>query len=86
MNREEIIGIFNSAINGNTISFTDKIIPLISQYLTDINYEKSSELISFIVNNPQLATQCMKVIIDYYTKELNICSVLDSNKRTILYY
>ena len=48
MSKDDCIMIFNSMIEGKTISWDKFILPLISDYLTEINCEKSTELISLI--------------------------------------
>lgn len=86
----ECIEIFNAMIRGTPISFTDKILPLISDYLTEINCEKSDKIVSLIVANPQLAQQTLSTLVDYYTRKYCILSISSLNglniNKTILYY
>lgn len=85
MSKDDCIMIFNSMIEGKTISWDKFILPLISDYLTEINCEKSTELISLIVANPNLAKVTFGKIIPYYIRKYGILSILFNNK-TILYY
>ena len=85
MSKLECISIFNAMIRGTPIDFNKNIIPLISDYLTEINYEKSDKIISLIVANPMLAKFTFDKIIPYYRRKYNIFSLLLNNK-TILYY
>ena len=41
MNKNDCIEIFNAMIRGTPISFTEKLLPLVSDYLTEIKYENS---------------------------------------------
>lgn len=85
VNKEECILIFNEMIRGTPIP-SDKIISLISDYLTRINYDKSDKIINLIIQNPQLIQQTIPKIVDYYCRKYTILSILNNNFKTILYY
>lgn len=88
--KEECIDVFNAMIRGTPISFKDKLLPMISEYLTEIKYENSDKLINLITQNPQLAQQTMPKLIDYYCNKFIILSVQQQvnnlGYQTILYY
>ena len=42
MKKSDCIKIFNASIRGTPVSFNKELIPLISDYLTEIKYEKSN--------------------------------------------
>ena len=93
MEKRECIEIFNAMIRGTPVDFQNKILPLISEYLTENNVENSSEMINLIAQNPQLAQQTMPNVVKYFCKKYNICEVqvlpdaYNANVvRTILYY
>ncbi len=75
MTKENCIKIFNASIRGTPVDFNKDIIPLISDYLTEIKCEKINEIISLIVQNPQLASQAIPKIIDYYCRKYCILSI-----------
>ena len=89
--KQECISIFNAMIRGTP---TDKLIILISDYLTEIKCEKSDKMINLIVQNPQLIQQALPQIVEYYCRKYNILSIkkVDLNNlyinslKTILYY
>lgn len=89
--KQECISIFNAMIRGTP---TDKLIILISDYLTEIKCEKSDKMINLIVQNPQLIQQVFPQIVEYYCRKYNILSIkkVDLNNlyinslKTILYY
>ena len=89
--KQECISIFNAMIRGAPI---DKLIILISDYLTEIKCEKSDKMINLIVQNPQLIQQVFPQIVEYYCRKYNILSIkkVDLNNlyinslKTILYY
>lgn len=93
MNKNECISIFNTMIRGTPVSFTEKLLPLFSDYLTEIKCEKSDKMINLIVQNPQLIQQALPVLIEYYCRKYNILRVqvksdlnININFKTILYY
>lgn len=85
MSKEEYIKIFNAMIRGTPVDFNKNLLPMVSDYLTEIKCENSDKMISLIVQNPQLVQQIIPKIVDYYTRKYNILSIIFNNK-TILYY
>lgn len=83
--KNECISVFNAMIRGTPVSFREKLIPLYSEYLTEIKYEKSDKLINLIVQNPQLISAAMPKIVEYFCRKYCILSIIFNNK-TILYY
>ena len=90
MNKSDCIEVFNSMIRGTPVSFQEKLLPMVSDYLTEIKYENSDKLINLITQNPQLAQQTMPKLIDYYCNKFIILSVQQQvnnlGYQTILYY
>ena len=92
MTKNDCIEVFNDMIRGTPISFQNKLLPMVSEYLTEIKYENSDKVINLIVQNPQLVQQTLPELIEYYCRKYNILSIkekLDNslfNLKTILYY
>ena len=93
MTKNEYIDIFNAMIRGTPVSFTEKLLPMYSEYLTENNIENSEKLINLVVQNPQLIQQSIPQIVDYYCRKYNILILKklpgpqDLNiLKTILYY
>lgn len=90
MTKEECINIFNAQIRGAPISFDKQIIPLVLEYLTEINYEKINEMINLIGQNPQIVQGMFPDIINYYCNKFNITKVMKLDKfnnfNVIMYY
>lgn len=93
MTKNEYIDIFNAMIRGTPVSFTEKLLPMYSEYLTENNVENSEKLINLVVQNPQLIQQSIPQIVDYYCRKYNIFILQklpgpqDLNiLKTILYY
>lgn len=93
--KKDCIFIFNAMIRGEPISFENKLISLLSDYLTEINFEKADKIINLVVSNPQLMQQALPKLVEYYCRKYNIYSLkikpdLNSlfinNFKTILYY
>lgn len=87
------IEVFNSMIRGTPVSFTEELLPIYSEYLTENNIENSEKLINLVVQNPQLLQEAIPKIVDYYCRKYNILSILllpNVNEinipKTILYY
>lgn len=87
------IEVFNSMIRGTPVSFTETLLPIYSEYLTENNIENSEKLINLVVQNPQLLQEAIPKIVDYYCRKYNILSILllpNANEinipKTILYY
>lgn len=89
MTKQECIGVFNATIRGTPVSFQEKLLPMVSDYLTEIKCEKSDKIISLIVSNPTIIQQTIPTLVDYYCRKYNIYSVKQPNGynlKTILYY
>lgn len=85
MKKSDCIKIFNASIRGTPVSFNKELIPLISDYLTEIKYEKSDKLISLIISNPDLVQSALPKVIDYFCRKYQIFRLMFNNK-IILYY
>lgn len=89
MTKNDCLDVFNAMIRGTPVSFSEKLLPMFSEYLTENNIENSEKLINLIVQNPQLMQGEMPEMVDYYCRKYNILSVvqdLKGLKKTILYY
>ena len=93
VNKTDCIGVFNAMIRGTPISFSEKLLPMFSDFLTENNIEKSDKMINLIVQNPQLIQQAMPKIIEYFCRKYCILSLVKmpslnsiNPKKTILYY
>ena len=89
MMKSDYIDIFNAMIRGTPVSFTEKVLPMISDYLTENNIENSDKMINLIAENPQLAEQTIPKVVDYFCRKYNILSLILVNnnfQKTILYY
>ena len=91
MSKEECIELFNNMIRGAPVSFQDKLLPMVSEFLTENNIENSEKLINLVVQNPQLIQQAIPNIVDYYCRKFTILSILEfpngiNIPKTILYY
>lgn len=94
MSKSDCIYIFNAMLRGDPVSFNDKLLPLVSDYLTDINYENSEKIIYLITQNPQLIQQTIPTLVDHFCRKYTIFSlqlIPDQNAanfgpKTILYY
>ena len=92
VNKKECISIFNNMIRGTPVSFQEKLLPMVSEYLTENNIENSDKMINLIVQNPQLIQRTLPKVVDYYCRKFNILSLKQqinqslNNFKTILYY
>lgn len=90
--KELCIDVFNNMIRGTPVSFTEKLLLIYSEYLTENNIENSEKLINLVVQNPQLIQQSIPTIVEYYCRKFNILSILEFSPnginipKTILYY
>jgi hypothetical protein len=91
--KEECISIFNDMIRGTPVSFQEKLLPMVSEYLTENNIENSEKMVNLIVQNPQLIHRTLPEVVDYYCRKFNILSIrkilnnnVINNFKTILYY
>ena len=95
MDKNDCISIFNAMVKGTPIPFDKKIFPMVSEYLTEINYENSNKVINLIVQNPQMVQKFIPDLIEYYCRKYNILRLQIAPKsmnnvyinfKTILYY
>ena len=95
MDKNEYISIFNAMIRGTPIPFDKQLLPMVSEYLTEINYENSEKMINLIVQNPQIVQKFIPDLIEYYCRKYNIFRLqlkpenvnnIYINFKTILYY
>lgn len=90
MEKKDCIEVFNAMIKQTPISFDEKIVPLILEYLTEINYEKINEMIYLIRENPQMINRFLPEMIEYYCKKFNIFKLMQKDKfnnfKVIMYY
>jgi len=92
--KDKYIELFNNIIRGTPVSFNEVLLPTISEYLTEINYENSNKTINLIRQNPQLAQQFISDLIEYYCRKHTILRLqqrpnlnsINVNFKTILYY
>jgi hypothetical protein len=84
MTKKDCIRIFNAMVRNIPVSYDKEIIPLVSDYLTEIKYENSSKIINLILQQPDLLQLALPKIIDYYCRKFNIFQLID--KKVILYY
>lgn len=83
--KKEFVNILNAMNKGTPIPFNEKLLPLISEYLTEIKYENPDKVINLIVQNNSVSTKILSDLIQYYRKKLNVCS-LSYNNQTLCYY
>lgn len=94
MVKSDYIEIFNYMIRGTPISFQDRVLPMVLEYLTDINYENFEKVKNLIIQNPQLVQNFIPELIEYYCRKYIILRLmakpnlnsLNSSFKTILYY
>lgn len=91
--KNDCIEVFNAMIRGTPVSFTDKLLPIYSEYLTENNIENSDKLINLVIQNPQLLQKAIPNIVEYYCRKYCILSLkqtvnnsLFNNLKTIFYY
>lgn len=84
--KQTCIYLFNAIINKQTISFDKELVPFVTEYLTEIKYEKINEIIILLQQRPELiSNQLFMAMIDYYCKKHCILSLL-AGKQIILFY
>ncbi len=90
MDKNDCIEIFNAMIRETPVSFNERILPMISEYLTEINSENVVEKISLIGQNPQLANNIFPDVVNHFCGKYNIVKVMETDKfnnlKTIMYY
>ena len=84
MVKKDYIDFFNTLIRGEPVSL-QKIIPMVSEYLTEIKLENKDKICKLILQNPQIANNYLPDCIRYYCKKYCILSIIFKNQ-TILYY
>jgi hypothetical protein len=84
MVKKDYIDFFNTLIRGEPVSL-QKIIPMVSEYLTEIKLENKDKICKLILQNPQIANNYLSDCIRYYCKKYCILSIIFKNQ-TILYY
>ena len=92
--KHDCLYIFNAIVRGTPVSFDKKLLPFVSEYLTEINYENSDKMINLIVQNPQAVQRFIPELIEYYCRKYNILRLqlkpnlnsINFNLKTILYY
>ena len=85
LEKSKYINLFNNILKGNPLLFNEEVLPIISEYLTEVKFENSDKIINLILQQPQLASDIFPELIDYYCRKYNIFSIIFNNK-TILYY
>lgn len=84
--KQTCIYLFNAIINKQPVSFDKELVPFVTEYLTEIKYEKINEIIILLQQRPELITnQLFRAMIDYYCKKHYIFSLL-AGKQIILFY
>ena len=84
MVKKDYIDFFNTLIRGEPVSL-QKIIPVVSEYLTEIKLENKDKICKLILQKPQIANNYLPDCIRYYCKKYCILSIIFKNQ-TILYY
>ena len=85
MNKQDCVEVFNAMIRGTPVSFTEKLLPMYSEFLTENNIENSDKLVNLVVQNPQLIQRAIPKLVNYYSTKYCIFSIIN-NFKTILYY
>lgn len=85
LEKSKYINLFNNILRGNPLPFNEEVLPIISEYLTEVKFENSDKIINLILQQPQLASNIFPELIEYYCRKYNIFSIIFNNK-TILYY
>ena len=83
MNKSDYIRIFNNVIRGEPILFEKEMLPMISEYLTEIKLENKDKINKLILQNPQLANNYLFDCMRYYCRKYCILSIRFKNQ-TIL--
>lgn len=84
MVKKDYVDFFNTLIRGEPVSL-QKIISIVSEYLTEIKLENKNKICKLILQNPQIANNYLPDCIRYYCKKYYILSIKFKNQ-TILYY
>ena len=86
MVKSDYIEIFNAMIRGTPVSFQEKLLPMLSEYLTENNIENSDKMIYLIVQQPQLMQIALPKVVDYFCRKYNILILKSNLNKIILYY
>lgn len=84
MVKKDYIDFFNTLIRDEPVSL-QKIVSMVSEYLTEIKLENKNKICKLILQNPQIANNYLPDCIRYYCKKYCILSIIFKNQ-TILYY
>lgn len=85
MNQKECIELFNKITYNIPVDLNSSIIPLIYEFLTDINAKNIEKLIELIVENPILISETLPKVINHICIKYQI-NYVSLNGKTILYY
>lgn len=83
--KKDCVDVFNAMIRGTPISFKEKLLPIVSEYLTEIKYENLDKLLNLVVQNPQIVQKLMPDLVRHYCIKYNILNI-NFNNKIILYY
>lgn len=83
--KKECVAVMNSMLKGTPVDFNNQLVPLITEYLDNSNYERKDDMIKAIAQNPNLATNVIPNVIDFFRKKFNI-SFLSYNNKILMYY
>ena len=92
--KNSCIDVFNAMIREIPVSFQNEVLPMVLEYLTEINYENFETVKNLIVQNPQLVQKFIPELIEYYCRKFYILRIqinpnlnqINFNLKTILYY
>lgn len=85
MEKIECIELFNKIACNISVDLNSSVIPLIYDFLTEINFQNGKEMINLIVNNPMLISHALPKVIRHYCIKYGI-NYVSLNGKTILYY
>lgn len=80
MDKSEIVEILNAMNEGIPISFQNKLLLWVSDYLTEIKFANSDKMINFLIKNPDMIRHTIPTLAEYYRKKYNICYLVVNNK------
>ena len=85
MDKKECIELFNKMTNNIPVDLSSAVIPLIYEFLTDINAKNTEKLIELIVENPILISETLPKVINHICIKYQI-NYISLNGKIILYY
>lgn len=86
MNKNDYVDVFNKFLQGITVNFEEKLLPIILEYLTDVRDEKEIPLLEKqIRENPQMVTGLIPRIIEHMRRKYYIFSIIKNNKPILFY-